>query len=48
MKMEGDLNYKVNIRQPQFKGIWKTTSILGRMEDDHNCIVDRRRPKFIC
>ena len=48
IKMEDDLNFKVNGRQPQFKGKWKTTSILGRMEDNHNFKVDRRQPQFIC
>ena len=35
-KLEDDLNYFAMGRRPQFFGKWKTTSILRKMEDDHN------------
>ena len=34
--MDDNLNFKVNIRQPQFQGNWKTTSILRKLENDLN------------
>ena len=45
-KLEDDLNYFVNGRQPQFFGKWKTTSILRKMEDDHNFKVNGRLLQF--
>jgi hypothetical protein len=46
--MKDDLNFRINGGQLQFKGKWKTTSILGRVEDNHNFMVERRRPQCIC
>jgi hypothetical protein len=34
VKMEDDLNLKVNGRRTQFLGNWKTTSICWQLEDD--------------
>jgi hypothetical protein len=37
--MEDDLHFKVNGRQPQFQGKWKTTSISRQMEDNLNLLA---------
>ena len=42
MKMEDDLNFWQNGRQPHFKGKWKTTLILIKMEDDLNFNINGR------
>ena len=45
--MEDNFNLKVNGRQPQFQGEWKTTIILWQKEDDLNVFVNERRPQCI-
>ena len=44
--MEDNLNVKANGRRPQFKGKWKTTSILRKMEDDLNLKENGRQLNF--
>jgi hypothetical protein len=34
VKMEDNLNFKVNGRRPQFVGKWKATSFSWQIEDD--------------
>ena len=45
-KLEEDLNFLANGRQPQFFGKWKTTSIFWKMEDDLNFLENGRQPQF--
>ena len=55
-KMEGDFNFFINGRRPQFFHQWKITlifikrknsSIFGEMEDNPNIFPNRRRPHFL-
>ena len=47
LKIEDDLNFLENGRQPQFKGKWKTTSIFWQKEDDIIFFVTGRRPQCL-
>ena len=45
-KLEDDLGFLANGRQPQFFGKWKMTSVLWQMEDDLSFLANGRHPYF--
>ena len=45
--MEDDLNLVANVRQPQFVGKCKTTSICRQMEDDINLLANERSHQYL-